>query len=353
MAYDLVYTSKIQETEDYTTITTAIKGTGKQIEQTDSGASGGNGAVASFARQFVGRPYVWGGNTHSGWDCSGFVAYVYNHFGIPMHQPTTYEEFQGQVVGPPYQEGDMLFWGARGNTYHVALALDSNTMEMAANPEQGTIIQSINSWPPAFGVRNAAMAAKVSGDSSKDNSATDSTNSDADSTNQQAKYTCQGEYDSTMAADDKWGKIWADPFSSDMITDEGTLKQALKKQIHDYPDVQYTTDGITFKDSLSCGIKNDITVGNYGYLRDRYGVDVNVRIQSFTKYLDRSTTHTSSITFGNKIFGINEWDRRESSANVALHKAPRKPETATPAPVTGDDIPTIQVPQKEDHKNEK
>lgn len=354
---DRVNVSKIQESEDYTTITTAIKGTGKEIEQQPSddgggGAAGGNGAVASFARQYAGTPYVWGGSSPSGWDCSGFVAYVYNHFGIPMHQPTTYEEYQGQVVGPPYQEGDMLFWGPRGNTYHVALALDSNTLEMAATPDRGTVIQAISAWPPAFGVRNAVMAAKVGG-SSSDDSSDDSSDTDTstDTTDQQPQYTCQGEYDSPMAADDKWGKIWADPFTSDTITDDGALKEAMKKQVHDYPDVQYTTDWITFKDNLSQGIKNDIGVGNYGYLRDRYGIDVNVRIQSYTIYRDRHTTQSDTITFGNKIFGMDEWNNRENSANSALHKALKKPETVTP-PVTAKDIQTVQVPQQEDKKNE-
>lgn len=321
-----------------------IKGWGGHTIQAPSGG-GGSGQIAAFARQYAGVPYVWGGNSPSGWDCSGFVAYVYNHFGIPMHQPTTYEEYQGQVVGPPYQEGDMLFWGVRGGTTHVALALDSNTLEMAANPERGTVIQAISAWPPDFAVRNSAMAAKVSGGG--DDSDTD----DSSSSDTTTQYTCQGEYDSPMAADDKWGKIWADPFSSDTITDQDTLMAALKKQVHDYPDVQYTTDWITFKGNLSRGIKNSIAVGNYGYLRDRYGIDVNVRIQSYTVYRDPHTTQSDTITFGNKIFGVDEWNNRENSANSALHKAPKKPETVTP-PVTANDIPTIQVPKQEDKKSE-
>ena len=327
---DKVNASKIQVNEDYTTIETAIKGVGKEIEQNNTSGTddiGGSGIVAAFARQFAGRPYVWGGNQPSGWDCSGFVAYIYNHFGIPMHQPTTYEEYQGQVVGPPYQEGDMLFWGARGSTYHVALALDSNTLEMAANPERGTVIQAISAWPPAFGVRNAQMAAKVQGSSDSDDS------SDTDTTDQQPQYTCQAEYLSPMADDNKWGKIWADPFTSDTITDENALKDAMKAQLHDYPDVQYTMDWVNFKDNS--GINSDVAVGNHGWLRDRFGIDVNVRVQSYTKYIDPTTTQTDTITFGNKIFGPDEWNNRNNAAKSALSQP------AKSKPVTADDILTI------------
>lgn len=327
---DKVNASKIQVNEDYTTIETAIKGVGKEIEQNNTSGTddiGGSGIVAAFARQFAGRPYVWGGNQPSGWDCSGFVAYIYNHFGIPMHQPTTYEEYQGQVVGPPYQEGDMLFWGARGATYHVALALDSNTLIMAANPDRGTVIQAISAWPPAFGVRNPQMAAKVQAQDSSDDS------SDTDTTDQQPQYTCQAEYLSPMADDNKWGKIWADDFSSDTITDEDTLKQALKAQLHDYPDVEYTMDWVNFKDNS--GINSDIAVGNHGWLRDRYGIDVNVRVQSYTKYIDPTTTQTDTITFGNKIFGPDEWNNRNNAAKSALSQPAKN------NPVTADDILTI------------
>lgn len=342
---DKVNASKISVNEDYTTITTAIKGTGKEVEKTtsddDSGggsSSGGSGVVASFARQYAGVPYVWGGSSPNGWDCSGFVAYVYNHFGIPMHQPTTYEEYQGTVVSPPYQEGDMLFYGARGGTYHVALALDSSTLEMAANPSRGTVIQPISAWAPDFGVRNAAMAAKVAGGSSDNDDTTDNTSDGTDTT---PEYTCEGEYKSPLAAKDKWGEIWADPFTSDTITDQKTLIEAMKKEVHDYPDVQYTMDWISFKDNLSMGIKNSIAVGNKGYLRDRFGLDTDVRIQSYTKYLDRSTTQADTITFGNKIFGADEWDSRRNATNNAIHKGVSKPETtAKPSnPVTSDDIP--------------
>lgn len=311
---DRVNASHIAWNEDYSDFRTAVHGTGKPVEKQetdDSGgsSSGGNGSVAAFARQYAGVPYVWGRNSPSGWDCSGFVAYIYNHFGIPMHQPTTYEEYQGQVVGPPYQEGDMLFWGARGGTYHVALALDSSTLEMAANPSQGTIVQSISAWPPAFGVRNAAMAAKVAGGSDDSSDATSAT------VDQPEQYTCEADYLSPWASKPGIGKIWADDFSSDSITDETALKEAMKAQLHDYPDVQYTVDWIDFERSVT-DMPNEIQVGDNGWLRDRLGTDINVRIQSYTRYLDSADpSNADSITFGNKIFDATLYDSRQAQAD--------------------------------------
>lgn len=307
---DRVNTSHISWTESYDSFATAIHGYGKPVEQvtsdsdnTPSNQSTTNDFVA-YARSFVGHvPYIWGGNTPSGWDCSGFVAYVYNHFGVAMHQPTTYEEYQGTVIGPPYQTGDMLFWGARGATYHVALALDSNTLVMAANEQRGTVQQSINAWRPDFGVRNSAMVAKLA--AANTTSSKTVTPSDLP-----AQYTCEADYISPLADKPGIGKRWAAPYYSTSITDVEELKQALKGQLHDYPDVQYTVDWVSFTKNAG-GFVNSINIGNQGWLKDRYGTDIKVKIQSYTRYLDEADpVNRSTITFGNKIFDSSIWDTR-------------------------------------------
>lgn len=55
------------------------------IPQVDLGKMTGTGAeLASFSLKFQGYPYVAGGNTPAGWDCSGFVQYVFSQFGISL-----------------------------------------------------------------------------------------------------------------------------------------------------------------------------------------------------------------------------------------------------------------------------
>lgn len=130
------------------------------------GAGSGNGGSApqkpsrvnefiNYCKSFVGKvPYVWGGCTPSGWDCSGFVSYVLDHFGVNVGAHMTLGLSQlGQVVGPPYQTGDLLFWGPQGAWHHTSIAMDATYRVGADTPADGTVYRTISSYPPTFGVR--------------------------------------------------------------------------------------------------------------------------------------------------------------------------------------------------------
>ena len=108
-----------------------------------------------YCKSFVGKvPYVWGGCTPSGWDCSGFVSYVLDHFGVNVGAHMTLGLSQlGQVVGPPYQTGDLLFWGPQGAWHHTSIAMDATYRVGADTPADGTVYRTISSYPPTFGVR--------------------------------------------------------------------------------------------------------------------------------------------------------------------------------------------------------
>ncbi|WP_275087107.1 phage tail protein [Limosilactobacillus caecicola] len=139
-----------------------IQGCVNQIKSWGGHTVVGGQKLDAFLEQWVGKaPYVLGGNDPStGWDCSGLVNYTFKHFGIPLPSArpvTTTLETMGPVVGPPYQPGDLLFWGARGNSYHVSVAINSDWRIGADNERDGTVKMRIAQWPPDFAVRVPQM----------------------------------------------------------------------------------------------------------------------------------------------------------------------------------------------------
>ncbi len=67
--------------------------------------------VAAFAKQFLGVPYVWAGRSPGGFDCSGFVWYVYNHFGIQLPRMADGQFTAGVAIGRrSLVPGDLVFF---------------------------------------------------------------------------------------------------------------------------------------------------------------------------------------------------------------------------------------------------
>lgn len=97
-------------------------------------------------------PYVWGGTSTSGFDCSGLVQYVLGQQGINIGRCTTQQEQHVQKKSVDQaQPGDLLFWGNPGSTYHVAIYIGNGEYVAAPEPGQNVQIQHINSYfAPSF-----------------------------------------------------------------------------------------------------------------------------------------------------------------------------------------------------------
>lgn len=98
---------------------------------------GNYSGVVGIAAQFVNRtPYVWGGTSPSGFDCSGLVMYCYAQVGVSLPHYTGDQVKYGSTVSESnLQPGDLLFYGSPSNPYHVAIYAGSGKMIEA--PRQG------------------------------------------------------------------------------------------------------------------------------------------------------------------------------------------------------------------------
>ena len=101
-------------------------------------------SVLGVAAQYAGVPYVWGGTTPSGFDCSGYTQYVFNKIGI--HLPRTAEEQRAAVtrVSTP-QPGDLVFFGSPA--YHVGIYAGGGMMWDA--PHSGAVVSKRAIWTSA------------------------------------------------------------------------------------------------------------------------------------------------------------------------------------------------------------
>ncbi len=103
------------------------------------GSEMGN-AVAEYALQFVGGPYVYGGTSlTNGADCSGFVMSVYANFGVSLPHSSASDRSQGYAVGSleEAQPGDLICYSG-----HVALYIGDGQIVHASNSKTGIIVSN-------------------------------------------------------------------------------------------------------------------------------------------------------------------------------------------------------------------
>ncbi|MCI8563790.1 MAG: C40 family peptidase [Lachnospiraceae bacterium] len=116
-----------------------------QEEQKKSSSSSSNRAagIVSYAMQFLGNPYVWGGTSlTNGTDCSGFTMGIYSHFGYYLPRTSAAQAAATRTVSSSeVQVGDLFFYGS-GSVSHVALYIGGGQIIHASNARDGIKISS-------------------------------------------------------------------------------------------------------------------------------------------------------------------------------------------------------------------
>jgi cell wall-associated NlpC family hydrolase len=103
----------------------------------DTVSSAAASGLAAIAYTGIGHPYVWGGTTPNGWDCSGFAQWVYAQAGISIPRTNAWTAMKPTSTPAP---GDLVM---QNGGAHVGIYVGNGMMISALNPSQGTLLTSV------------------------------------------------------------------------------------------------------------------------------------------------------------------------------------------------------------------
>ena len=94
-----------------------------------AGVAGRGQALVNSAKKYLGVPYVWGGTSPRGFDCSGLVQYVCRQNGISVPRVAASQRNAGRYVSRAnLQPGDLVFFGNGGRITHVGIYVGNGNM---------------------------------------------------------------------------------------------------------------------------------------------------------------------------------------------------------------------------------
>lgn len=182
VGFIVVYPASLAAQISLSDITRIIRVSSVVIDATGIGRSipGGSSSRSSSGRtvssrvarravttgdDYVGVPYLWGGSTPRGFDCSGFVQYVYRENGVELPRTSRQMSHAGKwlpVDVRSLREGDlMLFRGRDGTVNHVALYAGDNQILHSSSSGHGVRYDDLGTRRGAYFVSHFAAARRV------------------------------------------------------------------------------------------------------------------------------------------------------------------------------------------------
>jgi lipoprotein Spr len=133
----------------------AKRAAANKMAQENAPRPSSNSSLEQLAKSWIGTPYVFGGSSRSGTDCSGYVMQLYKeHYGIslPHNAGQMYDDSRGSSVSRgSLQEGDLVFFGSFWKIDHVGIYLKGDRFTHASS-SKGVMISpmSDNYWRPKY-----------------------------------------------------------------------------------------------------------------------------------------------------------------------------------------------------------
>lgn len=235
-----------------------------------------------------------GTDTSFAWTLGQFMAYL--TAGTPFSY-TIYDDFDSHKFDD-YPEGNALDlflndgvqdygYEYQCYNYHINLykKIGQNNSFVFIDNDNVNAIESTND--------DSSIKTHIEGEFTLKNKSSDGT--DGDSTDQETTVTA--EYTSPNI--DIYGPIDDEYFTDSDATTKDELIQHLKNKLQDYPLTQITLNYHEFEENNLLSGLNNVDLGNSGFIKDRYGVDIKARIIEITEYLQSSTNKEPELTFGN------------------------------------------------------
>lgn len=105
-------------------------------------------SIVDYARKFIGTPYMYGGSSPSGFDCSGYVKYIMENFGVDMPRTSTDQYSIGvRVNKSELLPGDLVFFKYNANSYrlsHVGIYVGNGNFIHSPVPGQSVKISPLD-----------------------------------------------------------------------------------------------------------------------------------------------------------------------------------------------------------------
>jgi len=136
---------------DYVTITDETHSSNPVVKETPLIQSNYTGEdIVAKAENYLGVPYLWGGFTPMGFDCSGLVQYVYKQLGISLERTTYYQVHQGVIVDRnDLKPGDLIFFTTNdddpNDISHVGIYKGNDLFIQAPKPGDYVRVSNLNS----------------------------------------------------------------------------------------------------------------------------------------------------------------------------------------------------------------
>lgn len=128
----------------------------QQMGGFDKGVDGWRKGVVQRAQQYLGTPYVWGGTSPNGFDCSGFVQYVFGQVGKNLPRISYQQANYGKRVGlNKLQPGDLVAWdnsSRNDGADHIAIYIGGGKIIEAPRPGLSVRIRTLGGNEGAWGV---------------------------------------------------------------------------------------------------------------------------------------------------------------------------------------------------------